>query len=53
MEILGVFNVQKILAWEDIRDTNGRVLVVSWPKDADKFQEVWARVHYLNFTKLT
>ncbi len=42
MEILGVFNVKKILAWEDIRDTNGRVLVVSWPKDADMFEEVWS-----------
>ena len=41
-EILGVFNVSKIFAWEDVRDNNGRVLVVSWPKGADKFTEVWA-----------
>jgi hypothetical protein len=42
IELLGVFNVSKIFAWEDVRDNNGRVLVVSWPKGADKFQEVWA-----------
>lgn len=42
VEMMGIFNVSKIFAWEDVRDTNGRVLVVSWPKDADKFQEVWA-----------
>lgn len=41
-EMLGVFQVQKIFAWEDIRDASGRVLVVSWPKGADTFQEVWA-----------
>jgi hypothetical protein len=42
IETLGVFNVQKIFAWEDVRDASGRVLVVSWPKGADTFQEVWA-----------
>ena len=42
VEMLGVFNVSKIFAWEDVRDSNGRVLVVSWPKGADKFEEVWA-----------
>ena len=42
IESLGVFNVSKIFAWEDIHDTNGRVLVVSWPKGADKHLEVWA-----------
>jgi len=34
--------VSKIFAWEDVRDSNGRVLVVSWPKGADKFEEVWS-----------
>lgn len=42
IESLGVFAVSKIFAWEDIRDNNGRVLVVSWPKDAKMFEEVWA-----------
>ena len=40
-ESLGIFNVSKIFAWEDIRDGQGRTLVVSWPKGADKFQEEW------------
>lgn len=41
-EQLGIFNVTKIHAWEDLRDAQGRVLVVSWAKGADKFSEVWA-----------
>lgn len=41
IEILGVFNVSKIFAWEDIRDTQGRVLVVSWKRGEDKFEEAW------------
>ncbi len=41
-DAMGLFTVSKIFAWEDVRDNNGRVLVVSWPKGADKFQEVWA-----------
>lgn len=40
-EILGVFNVSKIFAWEDIRDANGRVLVVSWKRGEDTFEEAW------------
>ena len=42
IDTIGLFTVSKIFAWEDVRDNNGRVLVVSWPKGADKFQEVWA-----------
>jgi hypothetical protein len=42
IEVMGIFQVQKIFAWEDIRDSQDRVLVVSWPKGADKFEEVWA-----------
>jgi hypothetical protein len=41
-ESMGLFQVSKIYAWEDVRDGQGRVLVVSWPKGADHFQEVWA-----------
>jgi hypothetical protein len=41
VEMLGVLNVSKIMAWEDIRDGNGRTLVVSWPRDAKMFTEEW------------
>jgi len=41
VEMLGVLNVSKILAWEDIRDGLGRTLVVSWGKGDDKFTEEW------------
>lgn len=41
VEILGVLNVSKIMAWEDIRDGNGKTLVVSWAKDAKIFTEEW------------
>jgi len=41
IESLGVLNVLKIMAWEDIRDGNGRTLVTSWPKDAKIFLEEW------------
>ena len=41
VEMLGVLNVSKILAWEDIRDNQGRTLVVSWSKGADKVSEDW------------
>lgn len=40
-ESLGIFNISKIFAWEDIHDGQGRTLVVSWPMGADKFQEEW------------
>jgi hypothetical protein len=42
IESLGVFNVSKIFAWQDITDSSGRTLIVSWPKGAEKFSEVWA-----------
>jgi len=42
IEQMGLFNVSKIFAWEDIKDSHGRVLVVSWKAGADKFEEVWA-----------
>jgi len=42
IESMGVFQVSKIFAWEDVRDAHGRVLVVSWKKGDDKFTEVWA-----------
>lgn len=41
-ESMGIFNVTKIHAWEDVRDAHGRVLIVSWAKGDDKFTEVWA-----------
>lgn len=42
IESMGLFNVTKIHAWEDVRDSLGRVLVVSWGKGDDHFTEVWA-----------
>ena len=36
-----VFSVTKILAWEDIYNAAGQVLVVSWPRGADRFEENW------------
>lgn len=42
VEQMGVFQVQKIFAWEDIRDAHGRVLVVSWKSGDDHFTSVWA-----------
>jgi hypothetical protein len=42
IEKMGVFNVSKIYAWQDITDSFGRVLVVSWKFGADHFEEVWA-----------
>jgi DnaJ-class molecular chaperone len=41
IESLGVFNISKIFAWEDIRDRQGRTLVTSWPKDTKVFLEEW------------
>lgn len=40
-ERLGRFQVEKIVAWEDISRGDGRVLVTSWPAGADHFVEVW------------
>ena len=41
-EGLGRFWVSKILAWEDLTDSFGRVLVASWPLGASKPVELWA-----------
>lgn len=41
-ETLGRFVVDKILAWTDITDGQGRVLVVSWPRGADRPLESWS-----------
>lgn len=42
IESMGVFQVSKIMAWQDITDQYGRVLVVSWPRGYDHFEEAWA-----------
>jgi len=41
-DAMGIFNVSKIFAWQDITDRHGRVLVVSWSRDAKHFEEMWA-----------
>lgn len=41
IERLGRLVVSKIVAWQDITDEHGRVLVTSWPLGADHFQENW------------
>ncbi len=38
---LGRFLVEKIIAWEDIVDAYGRILVTSWPVGGDMFVENW------------
>ena len=38
---LGRFRVEKIMAWEDIVNTYGQTLIVSWPAGADRFTEQW------------
>jgi len=40
--MIGRFNVSKILAWEDITNQHGQTLVTSWPMGATKPVEVWA-----------
>lgn len=42
VEKLGRWAVSKILNWDDITRADGRTLVVSWPKGAEKFEENWA-----------
>jgi len=42
MEKVGRVEIRKILAWEDIVDSAGRTLVVSWPMGAKEPVEVWA-----------
>ena len=46
-EMLERFVVSKILAWDDIVDEHGRVLVTSWAPGANHFTEVWRRVPLL------
>lgn len=40
-ETIGRFVVATIHAWEDITDTDGRVLVTSWPMGAETYEEEW------------
>ncbi len=40
-EVLGRFVVEKIIAWQDITDAQGRTLVTSWPMGANAPVEVW------------
>jgi len=40
-EQLGRFGIETVLAWEDIRDGQGRVLVTSWAVGGDTFTEEW------------
>lgn len=40
---LGVFVAEEVLQREDILSPDGRVLVSSWPKDADTFEKRWVR----------
>ena len=40
-EVLGRFVVERIIAWQDITDAQGRVLVASWPAGANVPVEVW------------
>lgn len=39
--VVGRFNVGKILAWEEIKDARGRVMVTAWPGGADFFTVRW------------
>ena len=41
VEQLGRYVVAKILAWDDIKNASGKVLVVSWPKGAQQHMEAW------------
>ena len=41
-EVLGRFVVERILAWQDITDTQGRTLVTSWPMGAQAPVENWS-----------
>jgi hypothetical protein len=37
----GRFEVRRIVAWEDIMDGQGRIMVSSWPAGADTFTVEW------------
>lgn len=41
-EALGRFVIEKIIAWQDITDAQGRVLVTSWPMGAQAPIENWS-----------
>lgn len=38
---LGRFLVEKILAWEDVTNDRGEIMVTSWPAGADHFITNW------------
>lgn len=40
-DVLGRFIASKLIQWEDIVDSQGRVMVVSWPMGADTFTVDW------------
>ncbi len=40
-EVVGRFNVDRILKWEDIKDDQGRIMVSSWSRGADNFIVQW------------
>ena len=39
--VLGRTVVAEILSWDDITNPQGQTLIVSWPRGAKKFAEVW------------
>ena len=41
VQVLSRFSVSKILAFEDITDERGRLMVTSWPAGADHFEVRW------------
>jgi len=41
VQVLGRFEVQEILDWQDIVNDQGKVLVASWPAGANQHVEVW------------
>lgn len=41
VESMGIFQVSKIFAWEDVTDAHGRILVSSWQSGNDMFTEKW------------
>lgn len=40
-ESLGRFTVGKILAWSEIKNNDGLIMVSYWPKGSEKFQTEW------------
>jgi hypothetical protein len=41
VQVLGRFEVQEIMDWQDIVNDQGKVLVASWPAGANQHVEVW------------